>query len=289
MTTAHEMLESALAFAGAGFQVFPLQFASKEPLKGSRGFKDATGNAAVIRRVFGSRAARNIGVRTGAVSRLWVLDVDDPAALAGLEACHGGLPTTRMVATSRGRHYWWRLGRVPVPSSAGRIAEGIDARGDGGYVLAPPSVHDTGAIYTWVNDAPLVEAPAWLVELAIRRPVPRISEQAIALQRRPHGVGEPSPYGRAALEREISLLAQTSEGGRNGQLNRAAFALHQLVAGGVLDAGEVERRLVQACHENGLTADAKSGGMVQVMRTIRSGARAGLQHPRGPRGQAGRP
>jgi hypothetical protein len=220
------MLESALALAGAGFQVFPLQFASKEPLRGSRGFKDATGNAAVLRRWFGSRMERNIGIRTGAVSGLWVLDVDDPAALAALEAGHGRLPLTRIVATSRGRHYWFRNGKTTVPNSASKVAPGVDVRGEGGYVLAPPSVHPTDVVYEWLNDAPLVEAPTWLVELAIRRPVPRLAEQAIALQRRLNGAGRLSPYGRAALEREIILLARAGEGCRNGQLNRAAFSLH---------------------------------------------------------------
>jgi hypothetical protein len=289
MTTATEMLESALALAGAGFQVFPLQFASKEPLKGSRGFKDATGNAAVLRRWFGSRVERNIGIRTGAVSRLWVLDVDDPAALAALEAGHGRLPLTRIVATSRGRHYWFRNGKTTVPNSASKVAPDIDVRGEGGYVLAPPSVHPTGVVYEWANDAPLVEAPAWLVERAVARPAITLSERATAYQRRPDSVDGPSRYGRAALEREIVLVTQAGEGGRNCQLNRSSFRLHQLVASGVLDAGEVERRLIEGAIANGLAADTKSGGMGQVMRTIRSGARAGLLHPRGPRTQGGRP
>lgn len=288
MKASLDVLNSALALARAGVQVFPCVYATKVPPKGTRGLHDATTNAAVIRRVFGGRLQRNIGIRTGAVSRLWVLDVDAPEALDVLQASHGLLPLTRIVRTSAGHHYWWRLGRAPVPSSVGRIAPGIDVRGEGGYVLAPPSIHPTGVAYEWGNDAPLVEAPPWLVERAIRKPAVPISQQALAHQQRPENVVGPSPYGKAALNREIALLARAGEGSRNAQLNRSAFCLHQLVAGGGLDAGEVMRRLVEACHANGLAADAKSGGMPQVMRTIMSGARAGLQHPRSAKGRAAR-
>ena len=69
------------------------------------------------------------------------------------------------------------------------------------------------------------------------------------------------------------------DSGRNNQLNRASFCLHQLVAGGELDAGEVERALLDAATANRLVAE---DGLRQTMATIRSGARAGLQHPRSP-------
>jgi hypothetical protein len=86
----------------------------------------------------------------------------------------------------------------------------------------------------------------------------------------------PGAYGQAALEREIAALANTAPGSRNHALNRASFALHQLVAGGVLDGNEVQQRLVGAAHANGLMAE----GPRAVMATIASGARAGRQHPR---------
>lgn len=280
-----EMLDSALALARDGFLVFPLVYGTKIPEGGSSGFKDATANVVVIRRLFGGSYRRNLGVRTGAASRFWVLDIDAPESLAALEASHGRLPETRMVRSSRGHHYWWRLGSVPIPCRNSKIAPSIDAKGDGGYVLVPPSVHPDGVVYEWHNDAPLVEAPAWLVELAVKREAPSVSERAVAYQRHPDSVGGPLSYGRAALQRETALLAGAGAGGRNHQLNRSAFALYQLVAGGVLDGSEVERGLIEACVANGLAADTKSGGMSQVMRTIRSGARAGLQHPRSSKGR----
>jgi len=71
----------------------------------------------------------------------------------------------------------------------------------------------------------------------------------------------------------------TAGGSRNHALNKASFCLHQLVAGGELDGPDVERELLAAAYANGLMADPGDGPR-KVMATIRSGARAGLQHPR---------
>lgn len=276
-----EFLDAALALASQGMQVFPCVYAAKTPAKGTRGFYDATSNAAVIRRWFGGGFQRNLAVRAGAASKVWILDEDAPGAIAALEEKHGKLPVTRQARTARGFHHWWRHGGAPIPCSTGKIAPGIDVKGDGGCVMAPPSLHPDGVFYEWINDAPLVEAPAWLVELATKRPAPSISEQALAHQRRPHEPGEPSgAYGRAALESEIAILAATPKGGRNTQLNTSGFRMFQLVAGGHLDSAEVERALVDACQANGLIAD---DGMRSVVATIRS-SRDGLQFPRSPKG-----
>ena len=127
-------------------------------------------------------------------------------------------------------------------------------RAEGGYVLVPPSVHSDGPIYRWGNDVPIVPAPDWLVALTRKRPT--ITERALATMRVPlqHN-GSPGAYGKAALEYEISALASTPNGQRNHALNRAAFSLFQLVAGGELDEAEVLNRLIEASHANGLMTD----------------------------------
>lgn len=163
-----------------------------------------------------------------------------------------------------------------MPCSASRVGEGIDAKGCGGYVVAPPSIHPSGAVYRWLNDAPIVAAPVWLIELARTRPQKPVSEQALEGIRRQHN-GPVGRYGAAALDREIEALASTAAGSRNHALNRASFSLYQLVAGGELDGSEVEQRLFEAARANGLLQE---DGLRQVLATIRSGARAGLQCPR---------
>jgi AAA domain/Bifunctional DNA primase/polymerase, N-terminal len=91
--------------------------------------------------------------------------------------------------------------------------------------------------------------------------------------------GEPadSTYARAALERECEAVAAALEGTRNDALNRAAYNLFQLVAGGELDADEVTQRLTEAAAECGLGED---DGEMSVKKTIASGGKAGQREPR---------
>src|SRR5262249_41150297 len=155
----------------------------------------------------------------------------------------GPLPPTLVSTTGKGRHLWFRID-APIPCSVGKIAPGLDIRGDGGYVAAPPSVHPNGAIYRWTTDHAPATAPAWLVRLAQQpKPLP-ISERALATLRPRSGTAD--AYGQAALDREIDALAQVQKGGRNVALNTTSFRLYQLVAGGELDDGEVKQRLIDA-------------------------------------------
>jgi hypothetical protein len=84
-------------------------------------------------------------------------------------------------------------------------------------------------------------------------------------------------YAHAALDRECEAVANAAEGSRNNTLNRAAFNLFQLVAGGELDEDEITARLTAAAHDCGLAED---DGEHSIERTIASGARAGRQEPR---------
>jgi Bifunctional DNA primase/polymerase, N-terminal len=272
-----EMLIAALALAAAGLAVFPAVYRTKEPAT-KRGFYDASTNLATVRRWFGGNYRRNLAVRTGLASGAWVLDVDDPDALTALEDRFGPLPATRRSQSRRGSHLWFKASSVSIPCSAGRVAPGVDVKAEGGYVLAPPSIHPDGPAYGWVNDNPIVEAPAWLAGLAKKRPPPPPRSEAPRAY-----CGRPSAYGAAALKAEVDILANTPPGNRNHQLNRASLCLHQLIAGGELGAGEVERALIEAATVNGLV---KEDGLRQCMATIRSGARAGLQYPRSRPGSA---
>ena len=270
------MLEMALKYAMRGVAVFPCWPATKEPAC-RHGFKHATTNPATIRRWWQANESYNIGVATGIVSRVWVLDVDGAfgtAALVELEAEHGPLPATLTSVTASGCHLWFAYGS-PILSSVGRIAIGLDVRGDGGYVLAPPSVHPDGPRYRWHNNKSLAVAPDWLIALTRKRPM--LSKRALASL--PHKSSCTGVYGRAALEREIAELANTPPGSRNHALNRASFCLHQLVASGELNADEVHAKLIAAAIANGLITDPHDG-LRSVERTIASGARAGLLQPR---------
>ncbi len=270
-------LAEALRYAAAGLPVLPLQPRGKTPAV-ARGFYAATTNGETIKRLW-RIAENNIGIPTGALSGVWVLDIDGndgEAAIHRLEAEHGPLPPTRMAITPRGGRRLWFKYTGPIPSAAGKVAPNIDTRGDGGYVVAVPPIGANGRAYEWVGDPArdLAIAPDWLVDLA-RKKQPTISECAVATIKRPSG--SPNAYGRAALEREIAALAAAAPGGRNHVLNRVAFRLFQLVSGGELDHAEVIRRLIEACNHNGLIND---DGERSVRATIRSAATAGLRFPR---------
>jgi putative DNA primase/helicase len=281
-------IEVALRYAERGLAIFPVPPGTKKSYKSEK-YSDGrawgmTRDAEEIRGDFTQWPRANIGLPTGAINRIVVVETDTKVgghqhdgepALRELEAKHGPLPDTLQATSPSGSvHRYFRHpgDGIKIVTSAGKIGAGIDVRGDGGMVVAPPSVRDDGT-YRWIKRAPLAPLPTWLVELT-REKRPTISRRA-AIR-----IEASSSYGAAALRCEIDALASAAPGSRNHALNRASFSLHQLVAGGVLDGAEVERRLIEAATANALLADE---GAQQVMTTIRSGARAGLQHPRGRR------
>ena len=161
------MLRTALALARKGLKVFPCLPRQKEPAT-EHGCKDASADPKTIRGWWRQRPDCNIGIATGAVSGIFVVDIDGIDAeleVRKLEAEHDALPATVESVTARGRHLFFQMPEVPVHNSAGRIAEGIDVRGDGGYVLAPPSIHPSGRRYEWSVDCANAFAPepSWLL------------------------------------------------------------------------------------------------------------------------------
>jgi hypothetical protein len=148
--------------------VFPCLPRDKRPAT-AHGFKDASRDAEMIRSWWQENANYNVAVATGNASGLIVIDVDGgeaESALAHLESQNEPLPPSVETITARGRHIWLRHPGGTIPNSAGRIAPHIDVRGDGGYVLAPPSVHPSGRRYAWSVDcaAAIAGAPQWLLD-----------------------------------------------------------------------------------------------------------------------------
>ncbi len=172
--------EKALMCVELGLSVFPLQIGSKEPHPNTHGCKDASNDPDVVSRMWDTYPNSNIAVATGLPSKTWVLDVDVKNGAKGLETLaqlekeYGSLPTTRMCITAtEGRLYHFAYnGAVTIKNTVGlgRSDSGIDVRGEGGYVVAPPSYRNiAGEIrqYRWVEGtlSILAEAPQWLIEL----------------------------------------------------------------------------------------------------------------------------
>jgi hypothetical protein len=172
--------EAAYKAAQAGLRVFPVHgvtpegctcgkpncwAAGKHPI--ARGWQDqATSDPEAARALMEGSPGKNLAVATGA--GLLVLDIDTAKGgmetLKALEAKHGALPETLRVRTgSGGLHYYLRVSDR-VGNSVSKLGPGVDVRGDGGLVVAPPSMHKSGGAYTWENwGAPVADAPGWLL------------------------------------------------------------------------------------------------------------------------------
>ncbi|HUO59527.1 MAG TPA: phage/plasmid primase, P4 family [Candidatus Acidoferrales bacterium] len=114
----------------------------------------------------------NWGLATGSPSNVFAVDADGVEGALWIEQqreLHGdGWTGTRTSETARGRHLFFRLPKnTAVRNSVGAIAPGIDIRGEGGFVVVPPSTHESGATYQWSSaTAAVLDAPSWLLEAA---------------------------------------------------------------------------------------------------------------------------
>ena len=154
---AGHLRSAALKYAAQGLSVFPCKPRGKTPLT-KHGLKDATCDLDQIKAWWDRWPEANVAIATGAISGTIVLDVDPrhggDDSLATLEASFGKLPETPTVLTGGGGlHIYFRHPGIEIPNSAGRVGPGIDVRGDGGYVIAPPSIHASGNEYLWKRPA----------------------------------------------------------------------------------------------------------------------------------------
>ena len=146
----------ALALTSKGFTVFRCKPKDKTPL--AIGWQnEATTDEKRIIELWNETPTANIGIPTGKVNKLIVLDVDPKnggfESLADLEKRHGKLPSTMTVTTgSGGLHYYFFYAGDDIRNSAGKLGPGLDIRGEGGYVVAPPSIHPNGNHYKFQGE-----------------------------------------------------------------------------------------------------------------------------------------
>jgi hypothetical protein len=167
-----KLKDAALIYVEAGFSLIPLHWISrgkcscgkrdcaspaKHPLT-QHGLKDASNDPIQIKDWWKKFPKANIGVVTGQASGgLVVVDVD--VAKGGQIATLDAMPITLEVETGAGFHFWLRSDRE-IKNSAGKLGQGIDVRGWGGYVVAPPSVHHSGRVYSFRNQDPIADFPS---------------------------------------------------------------------------------------------------------------------------------
>jgi hypothetical protein len=269
-------LAAALEYAERGWPVLPCEPRGKRPLGRlvPHGLKQASTDPDVIQFWFAAEPAANLGLATGVAFD--ALDVDGDAGRVALgEAMPAGAETVDgpTVTTGKGCHVY--IAATGLGNRAG-VVPGVDFRGQGGYVVGVPSVHPSGAAYLWhlgEDDpdfgarAPLRPPPAWLLAL-LQKPTAAPVTPGVDLTGSRAGT-----YGRRALESEVGKVLLAHRGERNDALNKASFALGQLVAGGVLGVDEVADALLLASERVGLE-------VTEARLTIASGLRSGAAQPR---------
>jgi len=192
--------------------------------------KDATLDRPQVKEWWDLDPGANVGIATGIVSDLLVLDVDVDKngfkSLVALEQDHGELPPTITANTGGGgKHYYFKSPDRKLKNKVG-FRPGLDIRTDGGYVVAPPSSHVSGKSYAWENspaDQEPADAPDWLIKVITSK-----EKKARKAQKSKNGTGD----------------TQVPEGGRNDYLTSMAGLLRR----GGLSEAEIIPALLEVNH-----------------------------------------
>lgn len=156
---------------------------AKHPLSiyAPHGVKDASKDWRFIEKWIGGHPKFNLAIATGRISQIFALDIDPRHGgddnLRKLESQHTELPrTVRFLTGGGGQHILFRHPGVDVLNSVGKLAPGIDIRGDGGYIVAPPSLHISGRSYAidvdhHPSDVKIADAPKWLLEAILEKKI----------------------------------------------------------------------------------------------------------------------
>jgi Bifunctional DNA primase/polymerase, N-terminal len=211
----------------------------------------------------------NVGIVTGSVSNLLILDVD---GLEGVNSLQGlNLPESPTVVTARGHHYYFEFPEelYNIPTTRAGLLPGIDTRGRGGYITAPPSLHENGHLYYWSKPlmGGLPKPPDWLIKLLTPQVKTFCKMPMLTLGKKG------SPYSFTALKKESEAVATAAVGTRNSRLNQAAFSMGTLVAAGAISIELVADHLASAAMSAGLECN-------EIEKTLQSGLSAGMKHPR---------
>ncbi|WP_405955360.1 bifunctional DNA primase/polymerase [Streptomyces phaeochromogenes] len=272
--TRASLMGAALNAAERGWRVFPLRPGGKPPaLHGERACT-RTGECANGHRKWEQRATTdpdriraawsrtpfNVGIATGP-SGLVVIDLDTPEHKGSADAPDGAatfqalceraghtVPDTHRTRTpSGGTHlYFTTPDSVRIGCTAGTIAESVDTRAWGGYVVAAGSITPAGA-YEALTGSVAAPVPGWL--LSILKPAPRAARAPSVAT-----AGQSRRYADIALANETRNVAGAQLGEREAKLFRAARALGRFVAWGDLPRSEVEQALQEAGEAGGLSA-----------------------------------
>ena len=244
----HNFFDVAMFYASQNIKVFPVKRQDKKPLC-ANGFKSATTDIEQLQEWNKKFPDCNIGIPTGHINGLLVVDVDGEQgfkSLAQLEQLHSTLiaPT---VITGKGKHLYFKMPvNTDIKSSVSKIANHIDIRANGGHVVAPPSIHINGNQYIWENftahqDFP--NAPQWLIDIILN-----------------------AENEDSAIEALLEEIASAPEGERNDTLIRNAGKIKSIAEKQFLSLTDFKDDIIQAGLDSGLPEK-------EVMQTVQNALR----------------
>lgn len=263
--TSLDLPTAAATLAYKGWAVFPVDAESKVPL-----VKDwpnvASTDAKQVHQWWRKFPNASIGYATGILT---VVEIDGEEGLASMNALRAvnPWPPTLSSMSGRGLHFFY-ASPEPIRNCVGLsqdgkrgLGKGIDVRGQGGFVVLPPSRHSNGRVYRWVQKVAPVCMPEWMTE-RLRSPTVEPGP--------PVEISDATRYVQTALEQELASIRDAPEGALNHAVNRAAFALGRFVASGELDDEEVYDALVRE-------AEAAGHPSLGAQKTVRSGLNGGMR------------
>jgi hypothetical protein len=287
-------LEAALDYAARGWSVFPCHSIRAgacscgnpctSPGKHPRtvnGCRDATRDPQQIRRWWRRWPDANPAIATGEGSGIFTVDVDTNKGgdlhFARRIARQGPLPDTCTNRTGGGGWHFifsWPDG-ADIRNSTSQLAHGVDVRGNGGYIMAPPANHISGGFYEIEINIDPVAAPDWLIAALTETPQPDQSPRPIV--RLPL-----TRYGEVALDKAVDRIRRAPDSEQRDTLNREVFAIAGLVAGGVIPAALAREALHWAARQMPSYDPRRPWRPVELKKLVDVAFLDGLQHPRRP-------
>lgn len=236
----------AMFYAEHNIKTFTVKRQGKSPLC-QNGFKSATMDRVVLQEWNKKFPDCNIGIPTGTINNIFVVDIDGEIgakSLIALENIYGKLDAPTVI-TGKGKHLYFKMPEnTNIKSSVSKIANHIDIRANGGYVVAPPSIHENGNCYKWLNfdfsqDFPT--APQWLIDV--------ISNSA-----------------ETKFEDLLEEIATASEGMRNTTLLGNAIKICNSANKQFLDMENIKNNIIDAGIASGLSRAESTRTVNNAMR-----------------------
>lgn len=267
--------EAAEHYAHLGYKVFPLKPRGKEPLGElvQHGCKDASSDVDTIKKWWKAYPEANIGFVTGKTNRCFVIDIDGSTGKEELRKIKKDREWPKTIIAKSGRdgggHFYFRYPEeIEMVKNRAGVLPNVDIRGDGGYIVVPPSIHPNGKKYSWKRDFCPQEmecASEWILQEIVHGGQKKNgSEKAFEIKTH--------PYFSREFSNTLEKIRTCPEGKRNDTLYRGAFKLAQMCHGRYLQESVVKENLTDAARICGLSDD-------ETKKTVESAFKEALSTP----------